>query len=180
MDDVIIFQVTVTSLKKEGLDGIEIWEMPGEGLEIINCSYPIKTSGIYQLLDYEKSDKSELKDYDIENIKQIIYELRNSNKPCILRINDLLSSTTRNHLKDFNYSEWKLKSELLNDFNRILNNNTYLDLNASFFSPSPIILNDEIDYWIDSSEYEEFVALEDYRLIKRRLLELAFLNDSKR
>jgi hypothetical protein len=182
MDDVIEVQITATSLKKEALENIEFWEIPGNGLEILNCSYPIETSAIYQKIDYENSDKSNLAEYDIVNISQIKYELKNSKKNSISRIRDLLSPRTRIHLNDSNYSEAILKFELVDDFNKILNNKTDMDLNASFFSPSPTVLNDGLDYWINnninSTERREFIDLQDYRLIKRRLLELAFNNDS--
>jgi hypothetical protein len=181
MDDVIEVQVTVTSSKEEDLENVEIWEIPTDGLEIINCSYPIETATIYQKLDYEKSDKSNIAENDILNISQIKYELMNSKKTS-KQIRNLLSPQTRKNLNDLNYSEARLKADIVDDFNRILNNKTNMDLNASFFSPSPTVLNDGLDYWIDnntnSTEYMDFINFEDYRLIKRRLLELAFKNDS--
>jgi hypothetical protein len=182
MDDVIEIEVAVTSSKKEDLENVEIWEIPGVGLEIINCSYPIKTSAIYHKLDYEKSDKSNIAENDIINISQIKYELINSKKASISRILNLLSPQTRINLNDSNYSEARLKADIVDDFNMILNNKTNMDLNASVFSPSPTVLNDGLDYWINnntnSTEYVDFINFEDYRLIKRRLLELAFKNDS--
>jgi len=55
-NEVIVVLIKVTSLKKDGLKNLEIWEIPGNGLIIENCSYPLKTSSIKDLLDYGESD----------------------------------------------------------------------------------------------------------------------------
>lgn len=102
-----------------------------------------------------------------------IYELIPSNEQeKINRTN--VSNLDSNMLKN-------LKILLLLELNKIIEKKSIYDLNASFFNQMPGALYDGLDYWIDdgnSSENNNYFELEDYRLIKRRLLEQAFLNES--
>ncbi|RQW79259.1 MAG: hypothetical protein EHM14_09300 [Methanothrix sp.] len=181
--DVIVVQVAVTSVKKEGLKDVEIWEIPGEGLQIINCSYPVVTSNIGQILDYEKNDKSFLSESDLI-IDEALRDLQMRDKSELKRIYNLLSNETKkkvinSSVKQSNESITNLKFDILKEFNNILNNKSNYDLNASYFKVSPSVLDDGLDYWINSpDEVGLYIGLEDYRYIKRRLLEYAFKNET--
>ena len=187
LDDVIVVQVTVTSVNKEGLEDLEIWEIPGDGIEVLNCSYPIVTSVVGRILDYEKSDKSFLRNADI-NLSSVIMDLKSKNKPKEIKcIYGLLPNNTQKNVTNIdlmlsNRSDREcLRSELLREFNTILDNRSSLDFNASFFNTSPTVFNDGLDYWIKSEDKIKnftYIELEDYRLIKRRLLEYAFWNET--
>lgn len=185
MEDIIVVQLAVTSVKKEGLKDVEIWEIPGDGIEVINCSYPIVTSKVVQILDYEKSDKSFIKYTDV-NIISTIKKLQDCSRSEIKNIYSMLPRWTQENLSNINLSNCNesdlvsLRSDLVRDFNNILENKSIL-FNASFFDISPIVSNNYLDYWINTAdpiEYNTYIELEDYRLIKRRLLEYAFRKDS--
>ena len=51
--EVITVLTKVTPLSKNGLKNLEIWEIPSDGLKIENCSYPLRTSNIMDLLNYK-------------------------------------------------------------------------------------------------------------------------------
>ncbi len=187
LDDVIVVQVTVTSVNRDGLKDIEIWEIPGNGIEVLNCSYPIVASSVIKILDYEKSDKSYLRNADL-NISRLLLKFQSNEQPKeIKRIYELLPNDTQENITNIDLAHsntsvlGRLKSEILREFNRILDNKSSLDLNASFFDISPTVLNYGLDYWIspeDKIENVRYIEQEDYRLIKRRLLEYAFRNDT--
>lgn len=187
-NETIIVEVKVTSIRTDGAKNLRIWEIPSEGLSILNCSYPIVSSSVEEIIDYENSDKSSLKRKDI-NITQILKILmaRNNNSE-IKQINELLSKETNdfdtNNLTNIdinNKSQLEdISIKMLNEFNKILNNATNLDLNSSLFSNNPrnFDRNSDLDYYINEYEYPEHIEKQDYRLLKRKLLEHAFSNET--
>lgn len=71
-DETIEMSIMITSLKDDGLKQIEFWEMPDDDLNIKQCSYPIRTSNISKLLEYERRNGSFLGKNDIVNITGIV------------------------------------------------------------------------------------------------------------
>ncbi len=79
-NDTIVVEVKVTSIRTKGAKNLRIWEVPSEGLQILNCSYPIVSASMEVINDYENSDKSSLNKKDI-NPEQILKILEDSYKP---------------------------------------------------------------------------------------------------
>jgi hypothetical protein len=188
--EVITVLTKVTPLSKNGLKNLEIWEIPSNGLKIENCTYPLRTSNIKDLLDYIDSDKSVIKNMDISDIIYIkkILSIANLN-PLYSHIYYLLNDTTK-RLLERNDSEKgaELCAEILKDFNIIINNPTDQDLNLSHFAGSNVTHRSSIHLAdVDKGLYQgfnnnsySFLSMNDFRLFKRRLLEDAFPESIKR
>lgn len=179
-NETIVCEVKVTSIRTEGAKNLRIWEIPSEGLSILNCSYPIVSTSVEVINDYENSDKSSLKREDI-NIKQVLKILMaRKNNSEMKRIRELFSNDTNNNITKIDtYNKSELESisiDILNDFNKIIENPTNLDFNSSHLSISPrnFAGNNDTDYYIDSREYSDHIEKQDYRLLKRKLLEYVF------
>jgi hypothetical protein len=191
-----IFEVIVklTCLEKDGLENIEIWEIPDEDLIIENCTYPIATSSIKNMLEYEAFDKSYLHETDIKDYDDIIYikrlltnnssklypiPIKNSFIDCYkiyLHIFDYLAQDTKELLKrpDSRDDLGALKNNLIRDFNKIIENNSNDTLNSSILKEyccMDLNRNNVYSYNLNSI-YS--LAFNDNRLIKRRLLEQIF------
>ena len=191
--EVIEVTVKATCLEKYGLDDVEIWEIPGKNLVIQNCSYPITTSSIKTMLDYETFDKSILRDIDIEDYDDIIYIKKlltnntsilypiplknptNNSYKIYLYINKILSQGTREALnrtesrKDLDI----LKKYIINYFNKLINSNSCNDINVSLLEKYDIDIDRTIldSYNCISNETKIF---NDRQLIKRRLIKYIF------
>jgi hypothetical protein len=188
--------VKVTCLQKDGIDDLEIWEIPDENLIIENCSYPITTSSINKVLEYEALDKSYLNELDIKDYDSIIYikklltnnssdlypsPFSGSNNNCskvYKHIYDILSPETQRLLneQDSRTDINKLKLSLIKDFNRIIASNSSQDINISLFSK---YCSSNIDRrYIESYDLNSNNCLiyRDNKLIKRKLLEQIFPN----
>lgn len=174
IDDVIVVLVKVTSMRKENLENLEIWEIPDGGLKIENCSYPIRTSSVREMLDYESSDKSYLKENDIVNITSV-RDLLLSKKEPYAYIYKLLSSNTKQILNDSNSQNFAvLKEDIINDFNKLIDNTSVKDINSSLLIKNNISLNPKKVYSYNPNLNEYNNTQCDHRLIKRRLLETLF------
>jgi hypothetical protein len=178
-ENVIVVLVKVTSLKKDETQNVEIWEIPGKELKIVNCSYPIITSSVGEILDYEKFDKSLIQNDDIINVTSIVKALDNKKDPLYLHIYNLLSNSTQEMLPTFcTLNAAKTSEALVRDFNKILNNTTNLDLNVTHFAGSKASYRNETLgnhlYQGYIPDLKVFKELKDHRLYKRRLLEDAF------
>ena len=167
LDDTIVVLVKMTSLKKDGLNNIEIWEMPGFDLKIINCSYPLKTTSIEYILDYEIYEKSELRKEDV-NFTGISKHLSNHSVPIYSHIYNLLSSETQSILNNDSTHPKNFSKYILKDLNKIIEKEN-LYLNRSLFLKSNISYRrDNVFQSKPNSSYE------DNKLVNRRLLEDAF------
>lgn len=170
LDDTIVVLVKATSLKKDGLKDIEIWEIPGAGLEIINCSYPIKTTWTEYILDYEIHESSYLHkdDLNFKKMKNLSKLLNNHDVPLYLHIYNLLSQETQEMLNSNSTNSKNFSEIILRDFNKIINNE-HLYLNRPLFTKSNISYRKDIVFYSEiNSSYE------DHKLVNRRLLEDAF------
>ncbi|NPV62218.1 MAG: hypothetical protein HPY61_06235 [Methanotrichaceae archaeon] len=189
--DVIEVLVKVTSLKKDRLESVEIWEKPDDNLEILSCSYPIRTSSIKEIFDYEETDKSFLREDDLKNSIYIIKLLKNesckeyplpsnnSSWKLYSYIYSLLSPHTQEILDSYGFREnddyllYKLKYNIIKDFNEIIDAESSLDLNASLLSKYKIPFDRENVLSFNPHSID-FIESKDHRLIKRRLLERIF------
>jgi hypothetical protein len=188
--EVITVLTKVTPLSKNGLKNLEIWVVPSNGLKIENCTYPLRTSNIMDLLDYIVSDKSVIKYTDINDIIFIKKRLNITNPNSLYsRIYYLLNDTTKRLLdRTDSEKDGKLCTEILKDFNIIINNPTDQDLNISHFAGSNVTPRSSIHLAdIDKGLYQgfnnnsdSFLSMNDFRLFKRRLLEDAFPESIKR
>jgi hypothetical protein len=188
-DDLIEVLVKVTSLKKDGLGYIEIWELPGDKLELIRCSYPIRTSSIKNILSYETSDESDLRKEDIINTLYIAKLLKNDTDSfypnpyksyphsdnAYAYIYKILSSETQNLLTNISSEDMldKINNALLHEFNGFINDNSTTDINVTLLKQCNIPLDRKSVYSFNSHS-AEYNDLKDYKLIKRRLLERLF------
>ncbi len=180
-NEIIVCLVRVTSMEKEGLKNLEIWQIPGNGLRIVNCTYPIRTSSISEILEYRISDKSLIQPNDIINISFIKNKLQNNTSDLYQHIFSLLNKTTKSLINE-NAIANNLTNKLIKDFNIIINNRTDKDLNATHFTGSDAILRHtsliggekKSLYQGFSNNSRSFLEMDDYRLFKRRLFEDAF------
>lgn len=169
---------------------MEAWAIPSTGLRLINCTYPLRTSKIIDLLNYRISDKSQIQYKDIFNIKHLKERLNNKDDdPLYLYIRSLLSKNTLILLSLNDSNEAYFHKAILKDFNTIINRPSDLDFNISHFDKSKVIPrrslrldgNERGLYQGFSNSSSGFLSMNDYRLFKRRLLEDAFqraLNES--
>jgi hypothetical protein len=175
-DDVLEVLVKATSMQEENLGHVEIWQIPGEDLTIKSCSYPIRTSSIGQILDYEVHDKSYLLESDIQNISAIKNLLISKKEP-YAHIYKLMSANTTEILNEslLNKSSFdkNLTKYILNDFNKLIECDSNTDLNSSFLIAYNISLSFPNTNSLNSN-YEDNNMLNDHRLVKRRLLESLF------
>lgn len=180
--ETIVVLVKITSLNKDGLENAEIWEIPGEGLRIENCSYPLRTSDLSEMLDYEVSDKSyiTIDDINYTNVKKSFSD--NMADPLYFYLYMLLNDSTKNHLNDSDVIQNdSIKVGLVEDFNRIINDSNICAFNTTHFIGSKAIYrshrteeNNKNLYHGFSLNSDDYLGLNDYRLFKRRLLEDAF------
>lgn len=169
-NETIVVLVKTTSLKKGGLKDIEIWEIPGSGLEIINCSYPIKTTWIEYILDYEIHERSYLlkEDLDYNKMTNLSKLLNNHTVPIYYFIYNKTSNETKRVLNNNPINTTVFSDIILKDFNKIIDKEN-LYLNRSLFSES------NISYRRNNVFYSELNSpYEDHKLVNRRLLEDAF------
>lgn len=188
--EVITVLAKVVPLSKDGLKNLEIWEIPSNGLEIENCSYPLRTSKIIDLLEYRASDKSSIQYKDISKIKYIKEKLNSTNPdPLYSHIYSLLNNSTKELLaQNDSENDAKLYAEILNDFNAIINRPTDQDLNISHLAGSEVIPRSKVQLGgidkallqVFNNNSDSFLPMNDYRLFKRRLLEDAFPKSIKR
>lgn len=187
--EVIVVLIKVTSLKKDGLKNLEIWEIPGDGLKIENCSYPLKTSSIKDLLSYGGSDKSYIQAKDIYNITYIKEKLTdNSSLNPYKYIYLLLNNSTKCCLLNASVKNGELRAQIQDEFNKIINNPTEGDFNVSCFANCEVIPRNSVQLMgVNKGTYigfnnnsDSFLRMNDYRLFKRRLLEDAFPDGIKR
>lgn len=173
--------VEATCLKKEGLEDLEIWEIPGNGLEIENCSYPLRTSDIGQILDYEATDKSFLKYEDI-NQTTIKRKLKDTSDPLYIRIYSMLDNRTQMLLHNDTTRGEVLKEAFFRDLSIIITNPDDTKFNKTYFKGSKVTFKNETlignNYQGYNPKSEDYLALNDYRLFKRRLLDDAFWDKS--
>ena len=167
LNETIVVLVKMTSLKEDGLKNIEIWEIPGSDLKIINCSYPLKTTSIDHILDYEIYEKSALRKDDI-NFLEVSKHLKNHSVPLYLHIYNLLSPETRSILNNNSTHPNNLSKNILLDFNDIINRGD-LYLNRPLFLKSNISYRRDIVFKSKPNS-----SYEDNKLVNRRLLEDAF------
>jgi len=164
--------------------------MPSIGLKIENCSYPLRTSKIIDLLEYRASDKSAIHNKEVNKIEYIREKFNCKNPdPLYSHIYSLLNNSTKKLLaKNDSSKDFELCAEILKDFNSIINNSTDQDLNISHFSGSKCIPRSKVQLeGIDkgllqgfNNNSDSFLMMNDYRLFKRRLLEDAFPKSIKR
>jgi len=187
--EIITVLTRITSLSKDGLKNLEAWAIPSTGLRLINCTYPLRTSKIIDLLNYRISDKSQIQYKDIFNIKHLKERLNNEDDdPLYLYIRSLLSKNTLILLSLNDSNEAYFHKAILKDFNTIINRPSDLDFNISHFDKSKIIPrrslrldgNERGLYQGFSNSSSGFLSMNDYRLFKRRLLEDAFPESIKR
>jgi hypothetical protein len=174
--------VKIVVQKEGGLKQIEFWEDPGIDLDIINCSYPIRTSSIRQMRDYEERDQSLLRMNDIKDVNSIVNLLLNRSNNANSLVGDvykMLSSNTTSLLIEYNQNKYGdslselLKQNLTSDFNKIITKNN--SLNRTLLTKDKIA----IDYTrvnslnTGTSGYNES---KDYCLQNRIILEHIFPN----
>ena len=174
--------VKITAQKEGGLKQIEFWEDPGDDLDIINCSYPIRTSSIQQMLDYEEHDQSLLRTKDINDTKSIVNLLnsnRNNTNSIHGQVYKELSNSTIFLLKNFNNNSFNetllnlLTQNLTNDFNKIIENNSINSINRTSFNEHNIIV-DRTRVFSLNPDSSVFNDSKDYCLQNRLLLEHIF------
>jgi len=192
----IIEVIVKVTCAKNGLDSIQIWEIPSKDLIIDNCSYPIRTSSIREMLDYEASDKSILWEIDIHDYDDIIYikklltgntsklypiPYKNSSSNCseiYLFIYNHLNPITKNLLNKSDSREDLdvLKTYLIKDFNKIINNNSIEDLSPQQLKKYCCLDLDRKKVYSYNPYLKYWSVYNDSKLIKRRLLEQMFPN----
>jgi hypothetical protein len=181
-NETIVFFVKITSSGKVGLKDLEIWEMPGAGLRILNCSYPIITSSISEIQEYKLHDKSFLENKDIIDAKSVIKKLQNNTSIIYQYVYSLLDEDTKSLISNKNTTVETLTNALVEDFNKIINDNSSSNFNSTHFRGSDVILSNSIFiggknrglFQGFSNQSKSFLENDDFRLFKRRLLEEAF------
>ena len=141
--DIVCILVKITNTAEKSIDNIEVREVTTEGLKIINCSVPIKSSSTREKLRYMRGGSRLFSAEDISMPKSLICKATCNDSPIQLDFNpDYIDNIDE-------YDDSTITKIILNEFNKIAAHENLIAPNSSinerFLSQQTIKLM-QIDY----------------------------------